>query len=74
MELENSAYPQEITEQQREEIFNLGKEFAFEGLDENDFIHDNPYELVIFREGFKEGLKLQQGFNNEHSEHSHLRR
>ncbi len=59
MEMENSAYPQQINEQQRQEIYNMGKEFAFEGLDETYFKANSEEELAIFREGFKEGLNLQ---------------
>lgn len=59
MEMENSTYPQEINEQQKQEIYNMGKEFAFEGLDETYFKANNEEELAVFREGFKEGLKLQ---------------
>lgn len=59
MEMENSIYSQQISTQQRQEIFNMGKEFAFEGLDESYFKANNEEELAIFREGFQEGLKLQ---------------
>lgn len=59
MEMENSVYPQQINEQQRQEIYNMGKEFAFEGLDETYFKANSEDELAIFREGFKEGLNLQ---------------
>lgn len=59
MEMGNSAYPQQINEQQRQEIYNMGKEFAFEGLDETYFKANSEEELAIFREGFKEGLNLQ---------------
>lgn len=59
MEMENSTYPQQINEQQKQEIYNMGKEFAFEGLDETYFKANNEEELAVFREGFKEGLKLQ---------------
>lgn len=59
MEMENSTYPKQINEQQRQEIYNMGKEFAFEGLDETYFKANSEEELAIFREGFKEGLNLQ---------------
>lgn len=59
MEMENSTYPQQINEQQKQEIYNMGKEFAFEGLDETYFKANSEEELAIFREGFKEGLNLQ---------------
>lgn len=58
MGMENLASSQ-ISTQQRQEIFNMGKEFAFEGLDESYFKSNNEAELEIFREGFKEGLSLQ---------------
>ena len=59
MEVENSIFSQQISEQQKQEIFNMGKEFAFEGLDETYFKANSEEELAIFREGFKEGLRLQ---------------
>lgn len=59
MKMENSTYPKQINEQQRQEIYNMGKEFAFEGLDETYFKANSKEELAIFREGFKEGLNLQ---------------
>ena len=59
MEMETSTYPKQINEQQRQEIYNMGKEFAFEGLDETYFKANSEEELAIFREGFKEGLNLQ---------------
>ena len=45
--------------QPRDEIFEMGKEFAFEGLTEEYFKANSEEELAIFREGFQEGLKLQ---------------
>lgn len=54
-----------IEPKQKEEIFNLGKEFAFEGLDMRHFKAKSADELRIFKEGFKEGLKLMQENSNE---------
>ena len=70
--MENLSSSQQISTQQRQEIFNMGKEFAFEGLDESYFKANSEAELEIFREGFNEGLSLQPTIN-ESSEHTSLR-
>lgn len=57
-----------IEPKQNEEIFNLGKEFAFEGLDMRHFKAKSADELRIFKEGYEEGLKLIQENNNEFEE------
>lgn len=44
--------------QQRQEIINIGKEFAFEGLDMRSFKANNALELKLFKEGYEEGLQI----------------
>ncbi len=51
--METSIGPQQI-----QEIMNLGKEFAFEGLDMRYFKTTNPDELRYFKEGYEEGLAI----------------
>lgn len=67
--MENTIEPK-----QREEIFNLGKEFAFEGLDMRHFKANSADELRIFKEGFEEGLKIMQENNNELEENKGMGR
>lgn len=45
--------------QPRDEIFEMGKEFAFEGLTEEDFKANNEDELARFRKGYQAGLAMQ---------------
>ena len=45
--------------QPRDEIFEMGKEFAFEGLTEDDFKFNNQEELERFRLGYAAGLAMQ---------------
>lgn len=45
--------------QPRDEIFEMGKEFAFEGLTEEYFKANNEEELERFRRGYKVGLAMQ---------------
>ena len=45
--------------QPRDEIFEMGKEFAFEGLTEEYFKAKNKEELERFRQGYKAGLAMQ---------------
>lgn len=52
-----------IGPQQRQELFNIGKEFAFEGLDMRYFNYNNADELRIFKEGYQEGLKIMSQTN-----------
>lgn len=52
--------------QQRQEIINMGKEFAFEGLDARYFKANNAEELKLFKEGYEEGLKIIQNRNNQY--------
>lgn len=73
MEMENSTYQKQISTQQRQEIYNIGKEFAFEGLDESYFKANSEEELAIFRDGFQEGLKLQPA-PIENTEYNGLKR
>lgn len=70
--MENLTSSQQVSSQHRQEIFNMGKEFAFEGLDESYFKANSEEELAIFREGFQEGLSLQPNIE-EPSEHIGLR-
>lgn len=58
--MENTIEPK-----QNEEIFNLGKEFAFEGLDMRHFKANSADELRSFKEGFEEGLKIMLENNEE---------
>lgn len=53
--------------QTRDEIFELGKEFASEGLTEKDFKANNEGELERFRRGYQAGLSMQPeaSFPNE---------
>ncbi len=44
--------------QPRDEIFEMGKEFAFEGLTEEDFKFNNQEELERFRRGFAVGMSM----------------
>ena len=46
-------------EQSRDEIFEMGKEFAFEGLTEDDFKAKDEDELKRFRRGFEVGMSMQ---------------
>lgn len=49
-----------ITEvQPKDEIFEMGKEFAFEGLTEEYFKANSEEELERFRRGFQVGLAMQ---------------
>ena len=50
----------------RDEIFEMGKEFAFEGLTEEYFKANNEDELERFRKGYQVGLAMQP----EASKHS----
>jgi len=43
----------------RDEIFEMGKEFAFEGLTEEYFKANNEEELERFRQGYQVGLAMQ---------------
>ena len=45
--------------QPRDEIFEMGKEFAFEGLTEEDFKFNNQEELDSFRRGYAVGMAMQ---------------
>ena len=45
--------------QPRDEIFEMGKEFAFEGLTEEYFKANNEEELARFRKGYQAGLAMQ---------------
>lgn len=45
--------------QPRDEIFEMGKEFAFEGLTEEYFKANNEEELERFRRGYQAGLAMQ---------------
>ena len=45
--------------QPRDEIFEMGKEFAFEGLTEEYFKANNEDELARFRKGYQVGLAMQ---------------
>ena len=45
--------------QPRDEIFEMGKEFAFEGLTEEDFKFNNQEELDRFRRGYAVGMAMQ---------------
>lgn len=45
--------------QPRDEIFEMGKEFAFEGLTEEYFKANNEDELARFRKGYQAGLAMQ---------------
>ncbi len=69
--MENTTSSQQINENYQE-IYNVGREFAFEGLSEADFKATSEEELAIFREGFKEGLRLQP-IDNEQTEQVGLR-
>lgn len=68
--MENTISSQQISPQQRQEIYNIGKEFAFEGLDENYFKANNNDELEIFRQGFQEGIRIQTQNSENSQEHS----
>ncbi len=68
--MENMVSSQQISSQQRLEIYNMGKEFAFEGLDENYFKANNNEELEIFRQGFQEGIRIQTQNMETFQEHS----
>jgi hypothetical protein len=43
----------------KDDIFEIGKEFAFEGLTEEYFKANNPSELERFRLGYQAGLAMQ---------------
>ena len=45
--------------QPRDEIFEMGKEFAFEGLTEEYFKANSEEELARFRKGYQAGLAMQ---------------
>ena len=45
--------------QPRDEIFEMGKEFAFDGLTEEYFKANNEDELARFRKGYQAGLAMQ---------------
>ena len=48
----------------RDEIFEMGKEFAFEGLTEEYFKAKNEEELERFRRGYQVGLAMQAETSN----------
>ena len=43
----------------RDEIYEMGKEFDFEGLTEEYFKANNEDELARFRKGYQVGLAMQ---------------
>ena len=45
--------------QPRDEIFEMGKEFAFEGLTEEYFKANTEEELARFKKGYQAGLAMQ---------------
>lgn len=63
-----------IEPKKNEEIFNLGKEFAFEGLDMRHFKANSAEELRIFKEGYEEGLRIMQENNKEIDENKGISR
>ena len=46
--------------QPKDEIFEMGKEFAFEGLTEEYFKAHSEDELERFRRGYQVGLAMQK--------------
>ena len=52
----------------RDEIFEMGKEFAFEGLTEEYFKANNEDELERFRKGYQVGLAMQPEVSKQSEE------
>lgn len=57
-----------IGPEQKQELINIGKEFAFEGLDMRYFKANNADELRLFKEGYQEGLEIMRQNLNKTAE------
>ena len=58
--MDNFNSLEEQTTQKSQEMFNLGMQFAFEGLTEEYFKANSEEELIYFRRGFQAGLAAMQ--------------
>lgn len=63
-----------IGPEEREEIINIGKEFAFEGMDMRYFKANSAEELRLFKEGYQEGLAIIQNNMNQPKEEQGIKR
>lgn len=50
----------QLSTQQKQEIYNIGREFAYENLNIEDFNSQNPEEIKIFLEGYNAALEEQK--------------
>ncbi len=71
MESFNETNPQPMTEQQRNAIYEMGKEFAFDGLTEEYFDYQSIEDLEVFRLGYQDGINLQQVTHTEEEKGRH---
>lgn len=63
-----------IGPEQKQELINMGKEFAFEGLDMRYFKANNADELRLFKEGYQEGLTIMQQSASKNKEEQEVRK
>ncbi len=63
-----------IGPEQRQELINIGKEFAFEGLDMRYFKANNADELRLFKEGYQEGLEIMRQNATKNTEETEVRK
>lgn len=63
-----------IGPEQKQELINIGKEFAFEGIDMRYFKANNAEELRLFKEGYQEGLTIIQQNASKTSEEQGVRK
>lgn len=63
-----------IGPEQKQELINIGKEFAFEGIDMRYFKANNAEELRLFKEGYQEGLTIIQQNASKTSEEQEVRK
>jgi hypothetical protein len=54
-----------FNKQKLEELHNIGKDFAFDGLSPEMFKANSEEEMRAFLEGYKEGLQLMKANNEE---------
>ena len=54
-----------FNKQKLEELHNIGKDFAFDGLSPEMFKANSEEEMRAFLEGYKEGLELMKANSEE---------
>ncbi len=57
--MDNFNNLEEQTTKKSNEMFDMGMQFAFEGLTEEDFKANSEEELINFRRGYQAGLAMQ---------------